>query len=73
MRRVVFVVIVLLAFVAIGAAYIGGQLGPEVLHPERLNSLRMDMAAGAPRVRHGNRAGRIPAASDPIPRRPLTV
>jgi uncharacterized protein len=45
MRRVVFVVIVLLAFVAIGSAYIGSQMGPAVLHPERLNSLRMDMAA----------------------------
>jgi uncharacterized protein len=45
MRRLVYVVVVLLALAAIGAAYIGGEMGPAALHPMRLSGMRQNMSA----------------------------
>lgn len=45
MRRVAYVVIVLLAFTPILAAFAGHMIGPGVLHPMRLNPERLEQAA----------------------------
>jgi uncharacterized protein len=41
MRRVAYVLIVLLALAATGAAYIGRQMGPAALHPQHLAPMRL--------------------------------
>jgi uncharacterized protein len=41
MRRVAYVLIVLLALASIGAAYVGRQMGPAVLHPQHLAPMRL--------------------------------
>jgi uncharacterized protein len=40
MRRLVYVVLALLGIAAIGSAYIGSRIGPAMLRPPRLSSLR---------------------------------
>lgn len=45
MRRLAYVVIVVLALVPVVAAYIGRQMGPSVLHPQRLAPMRLEEAA----------------------------
>ncbi|MGB9070209.1 MAG: alpha/beta fold hydrolase [Candidatus Acidiferrales bacterium] len=40
MRRLVYVVMALLGIAASGSAYVGSQMGPAMLHPVRLRSLR---------------------------------
>jgi alpha-beta hydrolase superfamily lysophospholipase len=39
-RRLVYVVVTLLGIAASGSAYVGSQMGPTMLHPPRLRSLR---------------------------------
>jgi uncharacterized protein len=45
LRRLAYVVIVLLALAPVVAAYIGGQMGPAALHPQRFAPLRLKEAA----------------------------
>jgi alpha-beta hydrolase superfamily lysophospholipase len=41
MRRLAYVLVVLIALAAIGAAYVGCQMGPAVLHPQHLAPMRL--------------------------------
>ena len=45
MRRLVYVLIVLLALAPVGAAYLGRQIGPAALHPMHLNPVRLEQTA----------------------------
>ncbi|HKV03698.1 MAG TPA: alpha/beta hydrolase [Candidatus Acidoferrales bacterium] len=45
MRRLIYVVVILLALVPIGAGLLGRAIGPGVLHPVRLNFERLDETA----------------------------
>jgi uncharacterized protein len=45
MRRVAYVLIVLIALAPIGAAYLGRQIGPSALHPMHLNPVRLEETA----------------------------
>ena len=45
MRRVAYVLIMLIALASICAAYIGRQVGPAMLHPMHLNPVRLEQTA----------------------------
>jgi uncharacterized protein len=45
MRHVAYVLIVLIALAAAGAAYLGHQIGPSALHPMNLNPARLEQTA----------------------------
>jgi uncharacterized protein len=44
-RRLVYVLIVLLALAPVGAAYLGRRIGPAALHPMHLNPVRLEQTA----------------------------